>query len=190
MRLPGTSHHPIGRTARIGLIAALLFVAPRLATAQEPDAKPFEAYNASAQALRDSVVRTVRAQIGAKYARGGQTPERGFDCSGLIRYVMAALSFDVPRTARQQARVGFAVHRDTSRLLPGDVLTFAKTKKSAVSHVGIYVGDGMFVHASSVAGRVIESPVTRPVSPLIKAWRGARRLVTLDDDSAAVAKTR
>lgn len=188
MRLPGTVPHRIGRAPRIYLIAAMLFVAPSLSSAQGPAVKPFEAYNASAQALRDSIVRTVRAQIGTRYKRGGQTPERGFDCSGLVRYVMAALSLDVPRTARQQARVGLAVSRDTSRLLPGDLLTFAKTKKSPVSHVGIYVGDGMFVHASSLAGRVIETPVDRPASPLIKAWRGARRLLTPDDDSATVAR--
>ena len=59
-----------------------------------------------------------------------------------------------------------------------------------MSDVGIYVGDGRFVHASSVAGRVIESPVERPVSPLIKAWRGARRVVPVDVDSTIAPKER
>ena len=68
------------------------------------------------------------------------------------------------------------------------MLTFASAKKNTVSHVGIYVGDGRFIHASSVAGRVIESSVYRPVSPMVKAWRGARRMLSLDDDSAAVAR--
>lgn len=168
-----------------GFVAAAIMALsiPRVGMAQAPDDKPFAAYSLSAQTLRDSVVALARAQIGTPYKRGGTTPGRAFDCSGLVQYVLHALSFDVPRTARLQARAGLEIPRDTSRLLPGDLLTFAKTKKSSVSHVGIYVGDGMFVHASSKAGRVIESRVERPVSPLIKAWRGARRVVRADADS-------
>jgi cell wall-associated NlpC family hydrolase len=78
-----------------------------------------------------------------------------------------------------------AVSKDTSRLLPGDLLTYGKGKKGVVSHIGIYVGDGRYVHASSVAGKVIESPLDRPFSPLIKIWRGARRVLTSNDTAAA-----
>ena len=87
----------------------------------------------------------------------------------------------------RQAGVGLAVVRDTSRLLPGDLLTFSKGKKGVVSHVGIYIGDGKFIHASSVAGKVIESKIDRPSSPLIKIWRGARRMLSLDDSVSTVA---
>ena len=153
--------------------------------AQPPEAKPFTAFSNSAQALRDSVVQMARAQIGKRYRTGGQTPERGFDCSGLVAYVMSALNLNVPRTAKQQAKQGLPLTKDTSQLLPGDLLTFGKTKKSPVSHVGIYVGDGRYVHASSVAGHVIESKIDRPYSPLIKVWRGARRLLSLDDSTSA-----
>jgi cell wall-associated NlpC family hydrolase len=150
-------------------------------------ARPFEAFSNSAQSIRDSVVQMARAQLGRRYRTGGQTPERGFDCSGLVKYIMAALNLDVPRTAKQQAKQGLAVTKDTSRLLPGDLLTFGKTKKSVISHVGIYVGDGRYIHASSVAGRVIESAIDRPYSPLIKGWRGARRIVASDDSIPAIA---
>lgn len=143
--------------------------------------KPFAAYSNSAESLRDSIVATARAQLGKKYKRGGTTPTKGFDCSGLIKYVMAALNLNVPRTAKQQAGTGLAVTKDTSRLLPGDLLTFGKGKKGAVSHVGIYVGDGKYIHASSVAGKVVESKIDRGPSPLIKIWRGARRVLSLDD---------
>jgi len=170
------------------LSVAALVSAPLSRARGQETPKPFEAFSVSAQALRDSVVQMAKAQVGKRYKTGGQSPDNGFDCSGLVRYIMAALSLDVPRTARQQARSGFAVKRDTSRLLPGDLLTFASAKKNTVSHVGIYVGDGRFIHASSVAGRVIESSVYRPVSPMVKAWRGARRMLSLDDDSAAVAR--
>jgi cell wall-associated NlpC family hydrolase len=141
-------------------------------------AKPFAAWSASVHNVRDSLVSIARAQVGTKYVRGGNSPEGGFDCSGLVRYVMAALKVSLPRTARQQATSGLAVVRDTTRLRPGDLLTFGKGKRGQVSHIGIYIGGGKYVHASSVAGRVIESDIGRPASPLIRAWRGVRRVVS------------
>ena len=175
------------RCCRIVLVlctSAILF-APVSAGAQET--KPFESFSNSARTLRDSIVQMARAQVGTRYITGGESPDRGFDCSGLVQYVLAGLNLQLPRTARQQASVGLAIKRDTSRLLPGDLLTFAKGKKAKISHIGIYVGDGKYVHASSVAGKVIESSIDRPFSPLIKMWRGARRVLTLDDSIAAVA---
>jgi cell wall-associated NlpC family hydrolase len=151
--------------------------------------RPFEAFSNSARTVRDSVVAMARAQIGRRYRTGGESPDKGFDCSGLVQYVLAGLNLQVPRTARQQATVGLPLTRDTSRLLPGDLLTFSKGKKGRVSHVGIYVGDGRYVHASSVAGKVIESSIDRPFSPLIKAWRGARRVLSLDDSVPTLAVT-
>jgi cell wall-associated NlpC family hydrolase len=150
-------------------------------------AKPFEELSNSARGIRDSLVQMARAQIGKRYRTGGVSPDKGFDCSGLVQYVLAGLNLQVPRTARQQAAVGLPLTRDTSRLLPGDLLTFSKGKKGRVSHVGIYVGDGRYVHASSVAGKVIESSIDRPFSPLIKAWHGARRILSLDDSVPTLA---
>jgi cell wall-associated NlpC family hydrolase len=142
---------------------------------------PFAAFSMSAQGLRDSLVALARAQVGRRYRLGGTTPDRGFDCSGLVKYVMNAFGTEVPRTAREQARRGEAVERDTSRLRPGDLLTFGSGKR--IEHIGIYVGDGRFVHASSVAGRVIESPVNRPPARRIKPWRGVRRVLTPADSA-------
>ena len=171
-----------------GLTTALL-MAPRAIQAQKSGARaaesdsrergaelprPFSAFSESAQSLRDSIVALARAQIGKRYVYGGESPSRGFDCSGLVQYVAAALQIRVPRTARLQARVGDAIPADTSRLLPGDVLTFGSGK--SISHVGIYVGDGRMVHASTAAGRVIETKLLRPRVSGIKPWRGARRL--------------
>jgi cell wall-associated NlpC family hydrolase len=141
------------------------------------EAKPFTALSASVHTFRDSLVAVARAQIGTKYVRGGTTPEHGFDCSGLVRYVMASLAVHMPRTARQQAASGTAIARDAKWLRPGDLLTFGKDARGA-SHVGIYVGDGRYVHASSTAGRVIESDLGRTSSPLVRAWRGVRRIVS------------
>ena len=169
------------RLSRALLGCGLVVVCAATAHSQERSeaidaAKPFAAMSASVHSFRDSLVSVARAQVGTRYIRGGQSPERGFDCSGLVRYVMAALQVNMPRTARQQATSGLAVVRDTNRLRPGDLLTFGKGRRG-VSHIGIYVGNGRFVHASSKAGRVIESDIDRTASPLVRAWRGVRRVV-------------
>ena len=137
--------------------------------------------------MRDSVVLLARAQIGTRYRFGGTTPKGGFDCSGLVRYVLGALKLALPRTAAQQATVGADVPKDTTSLRPGDLLTFGRGDR--VTHIGIYVGDGRYVHASPKAGRVIETSLARTASPLVKIWRGGRRLLAdaaVALDSAAV----
>jgi cell wall-associated NlpC family hydrolase len=149
--------------------------------------RPFSAWSASAHSLRDSIlVSFARTQIGSRYVRGGESPDRGFDCSGLVRYVLGGFHIPLPRTAAEQALTGLAIGQDTTQLRPGDLLTFGKAKRG-VSHIGIYVGNGRFVHASSKAGRVIESDLDRPWSPLIKPWRGTRRVV-LDADADSTLK--
>lgn len=163
---------------------AALTTAPIVAPAR---VRPLAAFSRSALSLRDSVVAVVRAQLGRRYVHGGTTPEHGFDCSGLVRYVMAALHIDLPRTAREQARAGALVPRDTTHLLPGDLLAFGYG--SRVSHIGIYVGDGRFVHASSVAGRVIESALSRPLVRRIKPLLGARRVLAPADSAGSSRST-
>jgi len=159
------------------------FTAPPRAVNERP--RPFKAWSVSAQAFRDSILVSVaRSALGTRYVRGGESFEGGFDCSGLVRYIMTALDVTVPRTAAEQAATGIALARDTTRLRPGDLLTFGKNPRD-VSHVGIYLGNGRYVHASSVAGRVIESDIDRAASPLIKVWRGARRMLTVADSATA-----
>jgi cell wall-associated NlpC family hydrolase len=156
------------------------------AAAHADGPRPFAQFTASPTAIRDSIVALARAQIGRRYVFGGTSPEHGFDCSGLVKYVLGLLDISVPRTARLQARLGEAVARDTSDLKPGDILTFGKSRRGA-SHVAIYVGDGRYIHASVTAGRVIETSLDRPGSPLVRAWRGVRRLFvpTAPADSTA-----
>jgi cell wall-associated NlpC family hydrolase len=191
-RIPGSLSMRFFSTTRFARVALVLCTIVLLSVpvtrAHAQAAKPFESLSNSARTLRDSVVQMAKAQLGKRYRMGGQGPEKGFDCSGLVRYVMAALNVGVPRTSRQQALVGLEVVRDTSKLLPGDLLTFARAKKG-VSHIGIYIGEGKFIHASSKASKVIESKLDRPSSPLIKVWRGARRLASLDDTAAFMVGT-
>jgi cell wall-associated NlpC family hydrolase len=170
----------INRPAIVLCTIALLCAPASQARAQA--AKPFEAYSNSALTLRDSVVAMARAQLGTRYRTGGEAPDKGFDCSGLVRYVLSALNVELPRTARQQAKVGLPLTRDTAQLLPGDLLTFGKSKKG-VSHVAIYIGGGQYIHASSSAHKVVVSTIN-PRSSLIKIWRGARRVLSLSDTNA------
>ncbi len=146
-----------------------------VATAQSTDGKkPFAALSASATALRDSIVSKARSQIGTRYKLGGTKPNLALDCSGLVKYVMGALDVILPRTASQQATVGTEIAKDLAALKPGDLLTFGSGKR--ISHIGIYVGDGRMVHASTSKRRVIETTMTAR-SPLIRQWKGVRRLV-------------
>ena len=106
--------------------------------------------NPTAAAAR--VLNTADKYIGVPYVWGGNTPN-GFDCSGFTKYVFAKNGVSLPRTAREQARVGDGVPLDYGAMLPGDILLFAEPGE-AVSHVAIYVGSGRIIHASSAAGEV------------------------------------
>jgi cell wall-associated NlpC family hydrolase len=98
---------------------------------------------------------------------------------------MSALHITLPRTAHEQAQSGTKLPRDTALLRPGDLVTFGSTRH--ITHIGIYVGGGRFVQASSKAGRVIETPLNRH-GPGVKPWRGARRM-PLDVDSTSASSS-
>ncbi|MHB8146277.1 MAG: C40 family peptidase [Vulcanimicrobiaceae bacterium] len=93
-----------------------------------------------AQELTKSALRF----LGTPYVFGGTTSS-GFDCSGYVQHVFAMLGISLPRTADAQYDVG---HRIVGAMRPGD-LVFFQTYEPGVSHVGIYLGNGKFVHASS-----------------------------------------
>lgn len=85
-----------------------------------------------------------RRQVGRPYAWGGADPS-GFDCSGLVWYVARAAGLSVPRSLEGQFGSGTSVAREDLR--PGDLVFFRNTYKPGLSHNGVYVGDGQFVHA-------------------------------------------
>ena len=154
-------------------VLGLLCLAPR-AGAQAPADPAAATLPRLHPAARDSVALVSRAQLGARYRYGAHQPGHRFDCSGLVQYVMSVFHVTLPRTAAEQARLGVAVPRDAAQLLPGDLLTFGYGKR--ITHVGIYVGDGMYVHASSRKHTVIEVPLPAPGTRQAKYWKGARRL--------------
>lgn len=131
---------------------------------------------------RDLVAETARAQVGQRYRRGATGTSGAFDCSGLVQYVLSRFGVALPRTAAQQARMGVPVTKDPTALRPGDLLTFGTA--SRITHVGIYVGEGRYVHAASTRSGVIESEVPRRGTRRGESWwRGVRRLPGLDDES-------
>ena len=100
---------------------------------------------------RARVVETAKSMIGVRYRYGGSTPD-GFDCSGLVRFSYERGGFpELPRSSRAQfagtQRIGL------DELVPGDLLFF-RFRGRDVSHVGIYVGGGEFVHAAKTTRRV------------------------------------
>jgi hypothetical protein len=111
--------------------------------------------------------------IGVEYRYGGETPERGLDCSGLVRYVFQEVTgVTLPRTAKEMSRIGTRVGLDDLRV--GD-LVFFNTRRFAFSHVGLYLGDNRFIHAPR-RGREVEV-TTLSKSYWQRTFSGARRLV-------------
>jgi cell wall-associated NlpC family hydrolase len=168
------------------ILAGALTVSPARAqkvTLSRPAAvsspKPFQRLSESIHQLRDSIVALSRAQLGVRYKRGAESPSTGFDCSGLVQYVMAHFGADLPRTSREQALVGKKIERDIASLKPGDLLTFGRGKR--ISHVGIYIGDGRYVHAPTPGARVKVESLANTRSSW---WKGARRVFAFDDSQS------
>jgi cell wall-associated NlpC family hydrolase len=157
--------------------------APRpAAEGLEPPAEPYEAARASgaseeAARLTASVVETALAVMGAPYDWGG-TDQNGFDCSGLIQYAYGQHGVVLPRISRDQMRMGAAVERRADGLRPGDVLGFSADRTSRITHVGLHVGDGRFIHSSSTGVKLSSLGANDPDSRWWRdRWVGVRRIV-------------
>jgi cell wall-associated NlpC family hydrolase len=113
-------------------------------------------------AAAERAVKIALAERGVPYRWGGSSPS-GFDCSGLVRWVDARLGIELPHSS--YAQFGFGRHVSRGALQPGD-LVFS----NGLGHVGIYIGDGMFVHAPHTGATVRVDPVAE------YGFDGARRL--------------
>jgi len=95
-----------------------------------------------------SLVGLAKNQIGIPYRYGGNTPDSGFDCSGFVHYVYKnSLNINLPRRSIDQSRVGEFISKND--LIDGDLLFFDTANRGHINHVGIYISDGKFIHASS-----------------------------------------
>jgi len=121
---------------------------------------------AAKAAMSQRVVRYAKRFIGVRYVYGGSSPRSGFDCSGFVRYVYAHFGVSLPRSSYAQFGDGRRISRRSLR--PGDLVFF-----DGVGHVGLYVGNGRFIHAPHTGTRVQISPLAGWYS---SRFSGARRL--------------
>jgi hypothetical protein len=135
------------------------------------------AFAPAASAAR--VVPTAEHYLGTPYRYGGTSPITGFDCSGFVQYVFARNAVKLPRTSRQQAKVGSAMPRSFKSLAPGDLVMFAE-RGEPISHVAIYAGHNRIIHATSSGGSVRYDDLGTPRGQWFVQHMVAARRVTPD----------
>ena len=124
------------------------------------------------ESIKDRLLRVAQRMLAVPYRFGGTTLW-GIDCSGFVQKTFSFLNLDLPRTAREQYREGLKVAKED--LSPGD-LVFFRTYAKYASHVGIYLGDNRFVHASSRDRKVTIDSLDEPY--YVKHYLGAKRLLS------------
>ncbi len=128
--------------------------------------------------LADSVIATATEVMGRPYKYGGTGDDGGgFDCSGLIQYAYGQHGVALPRRSVEQARAGSAVDKSYEALRPGDLLTFSN-RGGPVTHVGLYVGEGKFIHSATKGVQVSVLSGNDPYGRWwYVRWVGVRRIV-------------
>ncbi|MES2025522.1 MAG: C40 family peptidase [Pseudomonadota bacterium] len=166
-------HFRTGQLARSAVLAFSLMAT----SAWSADAPPPEP-NAPMSKLQtlshraSDLAMEAMGMLGIQYKYGGDTPESGLDCSGLVRLIFKETwGLILPRTSKEISKVG--QHIDKDKLQPGD-LVFFNTLRRGFSHVGIYLGDRKFIHSPSAGGEVrIES---MDIGYWKKRFNGGRRI--------------
>ncbi len=143
---------------------------PESVTAQQPEDVSASGSNSEGE----KIVETAKKYMGTPYVWAGTSPS-GFDCSGFVYYVYKECGYSINRTAASIYSNGVYVERDS--LQPGDAICFTTSSSSTyIGHVGIYIGDGQFIHASSGTGYVTISSLTETYYN--NHYYGARRIVS------------
>lgn len=118
----------------------------------------------------DNAINLLEKQVGKPYVWGASGPD-SFDCSGLVKYIYKTeLGKDIPRTSYDQSKFGQAIEKKD--LQPGDLVFFDTMSKGRVSHVGMYIGNNEFIHASNARDGVKKSKLSGYYE---KTYQGARR---------------
>jgi cell wall-associated NlpC family hydrolase len=138
-----------------GLMAAVLLAAGCAGTPTMPAAPGSQPGSAE---TRGPIAKMALSMIGVPYRYGGSNPDEGFDCSGLVHYAYTSNGHVVPRTSQAQYHAARII--TLTEAAEGDLLFFRDEAK--LSHVGIYLGDGEFVHAPSTGDTVRVARIDSP----------------------------
>lgn len=146
-------------------------VAPSAAALNGTPSSPSSAPADTGSASGEEILAQAQEYLGAPYRSGGASPS-GFDCSGFVYYVLKQVGYSPYRTPADQYKMGTVVSKDA--LQPGDIVFFAGTAASGISHVGIYAGSGQFIHAPNSRSTVSYSDLTSGY--WAEHYYGARRM--------------
>lgn len=125
-------------------------IKPATSTDAAPNEKAEQKNIEEIQRQRNIIIQNAKNQLGRAYRWGGKSPAQGFDCSGLVFYAHNKAGIKVPRISRRQFAQAQKVQLNV--LQPGDLVFF--NIRANTSHVGIYIGEGQFIHAPSPGKRV------------------------------------
>ena len=158
----------------LSICAAMALMGPALADEPAPAAQqpvPLTLDQRVSLSVQNTLEKALDL-VGIRYRRGGSSPQTGFDCSGYVSHVFhEGLGLYLPHSAREMSKTGEPVAKD--ELQPGD-LVFFNTMRRAFSHVGIYLGDNLFIHAPRTGGRIRIEDMTERY--WLKRFNGARRV--------------
>lgn len=136
----------------------------------QPNRKTFGGFGFNSKSK--NIISVAKQKLGDRYVWGATGKRNTFDCSGFTSYVYRKNGISIPRTSRNQSKFGKFIPRD--QLKKGDLIFFdtSKHRKGYVNHVGIYLGNGKFIHASSARKKVV---ITRLANFYAQRYKGARR---------------
>ena len=163
----------IVKTIVLSCLALLLVTACSTVPNNRPAttiASPQVNHPSETKTLGDVIVQSAQSQMGIPYKFGGNSPSEGFDCSGLALYSHRINGIAIPRSTREQFKLGKHINR--TDLNSGDLLFF-RTMGQSVSHVGIYMGNDIFIHAPNSRKNVETETLDNPYYK--KRYLGARR---------------
>lgn len=166
--------------------APVLALAPPVADAVKitaPEAKVAVAEKVSKS--NNSLLKKAMTYRGVRYRWGGTSRSSGVDCSGFTTSVFKSQGIDLPRTSIEQSHVGTAVTK--ANLKPGDLVFFRTSRSIRINHVGIYVGDGKFIHAATGAGHVMVSSLDEAY--FARDYVTARRVADFNTASHVAAES-